>query len=260
MGRIRLLTIVLLILTIADIAPCGADQSKESTLTERVKSYWELQVKDDWPGRYDFTSPAEREKRTREQFVEERKNAPLQYVSYNLGKMEISGAVAWAEVSFEAQVKIAPGSPSKKVTIWQPWKKQEDGQWSVLSPEEAEQEPKLPPSLRQTPDIAALTKRADELWKAKENERLNIVYEFCEPKFKAQTSMDEFVGKKALWAYHSHTLEWAETTGDSGKVKVTSVCKPTDPHVSKLAPQEKSSIEKWVKVDGVWYLAVAGMQ
>jgi hypothetical protein len=254
MQKIRPLIFVALILTIAGIAPCLADQAGDSAFLERAKSYWELQLKDDWPGRYDFITPAARAQITRDQYVAERSNAPLHYISYDLGKFETSGNMAWMEVTFEAKVKFAPDSPAKKVSIWQLWRKDKDGQWCTLSPEESEQEPKLPPSLRATPDTEALAKRADELWRAKENLHLNTVYELIEPKFKEKMSIEEFTGKKGLLSYYSHAVEWAETTGDSGRVKIKSMSKPSDPHLSKGEPMETSSIEKWVKIDGLWYL------
>jgi hypothetical protein len=261
MERIRLLTLVFFILTMAGIVPCSAaGENENSKLLERVKAYWELQLKDDWPGRYDFTSPGFREKMTREQFVSEKQKSPLQYLSYYLGKLEVSGDMAWAEVSFEAKFKPVPDAPVRRITYWQLWRKQCDGPWSALTREEAEQEADLPPSLRENADTDTLAKRSDELWKAKEGQHLDTIYDFLEPKFKATMTRDEFTGKKALWSYHSHSLEWAEASGDSGRVKVKSVFKSTDPHLSKAPPEENTSIEKWVKVDGTWYLAIQGLK
>lgn len=229
----------------------------KSGFEQRVKSFWEYQFKDDWGALYDYLSPSVKAQLTKEKFIKAKtESAPLQYISYNLGNMETSADLGWAEVSFTAKVKLTPDKPDKQLKIWQLWRKDDDGKWNIMAPEEAATQPYFPPSIRAKLDVADLARRVDEFWRAQETQKIETVYELCEPHFKQRMPFEEFVGKKSVYLYLSHSIEWVEAMGNSGRVKIKSTQQHSDPHLSKMPPKEHSSVEHWVRVDGAWYRRV----
>ncbi len=234
------------------VAP-GATRDENLVLKERVKAFWDAQVKDDWSTLYDFLRDPGKETDGKEAFAAKQKDKnPLTFLSYSIGRVETDGDVGWVEMEYIAGARKFPKAPPRQVMVWQVWQKREQN-WYPLPRERLGEVPKMPPSLRPAEEEAALTGRVDEFWDAKEKGRWDIVYEYCDPTFKGRMPAQEFLQRKALRSYLSHSIDWAEVSGDQGKVKITYSYKATDPSLAKLDPEEDSLVEEWVKAGGVWY-------
>lgn len=258
MKRIVIASMLIAGLLLGGIAGAAGIPDEQKSLEKAVKTYWEAQVKQDWGALYDVSPPEVKAGISKEQFVAfNLEKNPIVYLSYDVGRVEVSGKLGWADVAWEARAAKFPEAPPRKLREWMVWAKGEGG-WYPLPPKKAAEEaPQLPPSVRPAGEEAALAKRVDQFWQAREADRWDLVYQFCDPQFRERVSLDEFLQKKALRAYFAHSVDWTEVSGDTGTVRLTSKYRITDPALSKLDPQEDTMLEKWVKVDGVWYLHVS---
>ena len=55
---------------------------------------------------------------------------------------------------------------------------------------------------------------------------------------------------------HSDGAGWVEAIGENGKVRVTIKYKSSDPNLKKAPPKFVRITERWIKVDGEWYVDV----
>lgn len=262
MSVVRILTIALLSsgLLLATAFGGPVEDTDEQVLRYLVRSYWDSQIARDWSRLYDFSSASLKSEITREQFISvNAEKHPLQYISFELGLIEISGDLAWVDVTYSARPSRFSKAVPKTARISEVWKK-ESGEWHHLQREQAEEEaPILPPSQRRESDENVLRERADRFWDAREHGQWEIVYQLCDPKLREQIPLEEFLKKKSLRSYLSHSVEWVEADGDTGKTKIQYKYRMLDPALSKLDPEEESLIEKWIRLDGVWYREVPGV-
>jgi len=216
-----------------------------------VRTYWEASVNRDWSTIYDLDSEAAKSNVPREEFISttERKTF-MHYLSYELGNVEISGRLAWVEMRLSYKYVFAMWEKNAtSLRKWQAWEKS-DGKWYALEETEA---PSRPPSERESADEMELARRVNEFWKARENRQEAVVYDICDPGFRARIPFERFRSMKDLLAYDSHTLNWVEAANGVGRVKVTYKFRYADPSMSKMEPNTKSNLENWIKVAGVWY-------
>jgi len=222
-------------------------------LRERANKFWDARVRQDWGVLYDFLSPSERDKGTRDQFVSQGKEkAPFRYLSYHLGEVETAGDLGWVLTEFEARAVKFDKLPSRRVSQWQVWQKN-NAEWYPLTEGRSELAPSLPPRLRPAAEEARLLKRADEFWEAREKQQWGVIYQYCDPGFRQRVPAEEFLQMKALNLYLFHALEWAEVAGDRGRVRITYRYRSSDPGLAKLDPEEVSVVEDWVKMTDEWY-------
>jgi len=236
-------------------APAYSAQSDQG-LRERAQTFWDARVREDWAVLYQYLPGADRSQTGLDEFAAfSKKNTPFRYLSFELGHTETAGDLGWVKVVSTAQVTGVSQVPPRKTESWQLWEKI-GGNWFPLPAKRLEEAPSRPPSMRPASDEAALTKRANEFWEAKEKEQWGLLYGYCDPEFRKAVSQEEFLQKKARYVYVAHAVDWAEVTGDRGKVRVTCLVRPNDPYLSKVEPADDSSVEDWVKIDGVWYRSI----
>ena len=224
----------------------------ENTLKERAKVFWEARVNGDWATVYQYLSQEEKDKFTQEKFVSSRKEkGPFRFLSYELGGVESAGDLGWVEVRYAIQPLGYPEYPPRQMHLWDVWQK--TGDWYPVPASRSAEFPKNPPRLRPVEEEVSLAARVNGFWEAKEKNDWSSVYQHLDPDFRAGVSAEEFLEKRAFYSYLNHRVEWAEVTGNHGRVKVTYTCRLKDPSVSKLDPVETSVVEEWIKMNNQWY-------
>jgi hypothetical protein len=242
--------VFLMLASLSGVPNCLAQA--DQALKERAQSYWDAQVRQDWAVLYQYLTPYAQSQVGPEEFTASTKEKqPFRFLSFELVKTETAGDLGWVDLISTAQA-AGFSFPPVKTETWEQWEKI-DGTWYPIEPKRRAEAPSLPPSLRPALEEAALTKRADDFWTAKEKEQWDILYDFCDPEFRQTISKEEFLKKKAHYIYVTHSVEWAEVTGDRGKVRVAYLFRSSDPYLSKLQPVGETLVEDWIKKDGAWY-------
>ncbi len=225
-------------------------------LKERAQAFWDARVREDWAVLYRYQPGADGSQAGLDEFTAfSKKNSTFRFLSFELGHTETAGDLGWVKVVSTARVKDVPSVPPRTTETWQIWEKI-DGNWFPSPAKRLGEAPTRPPSMRPAADEAALTKRVNDFWEAMEKEQWALLYTYCDPEFRKAVSQEEFLQKKAHYAYVTHSVDWAEVTGDLGKVRVTCLMRPNDPHLSKVEPKDDSNVEDWTKVEGVWYKSI----
>jgi len=236
-------------------APACAAQEDEA-LKNRAQAYCDAQVKQDWKVLYRYLPPSARDQVSEDQFTElSKQKMGIRYLSFELEKAETAGDIGWVKLVQTAMPEGFKSVEPMKTERWEPWKKIE-GEWYPIPAKEREAAPSRPPSERSATEEATLTKRADEFWGAMEKNEWGIIYTYLEPDFRKTTSLGAWLGKKPFYIYVGHSVEWAEVTGDRGKVMVVYLVRPSDPYQSKMEPLDQTIVENWVRIEGVWYRLV----
>ncbi len=242
-------------LCVAALCQCVAPglSKADQVLEGRARTFWEARIKTDWSALYHYLPPWETNEIKEDEFTASaEKKAGISFLSYELKGSEAEGELGWVRILYTGKPAGIPQASPRTTEIWQVWEKI-DGEWFPVQPNRAKEAPRKPPSLRPAAEEAELTIRADELWGAKEKQQWGVIYDLLDPEFRKNTSKEEFLGMKALYLYLGHKIEWAEVTGDRGKVKILYSIKPADPYLAKLDPQEETLLEDWVKIEDKWY-------
>jgi hypothetical protein len=227
-------------------------------LRERASQLWEARVDHDWAAVYHLLPGEERSKFSEESFTSFReKKGPLHIVSAELGEIAVAADMGWVEVTYKARFVPQPQVPLSEVTIWDIWQ-ETNGHWHPLPKSQRPYVPSRPPNHRPAAEEASLSKRVNEFWSAKETQDWGRLYQYLEPDYQKSVTKQTFLQRKAMFSYLTHSLEWAEVSGNEGKVKIVYSRKFNDPSVAKMAPEEQTAIERWIKVDGQWYRRISG--
>jgi hypothetical protein len=222
-------------------------------LRERAQAFWDARVREDWAVLYRYLPVSDRSQVGLDEFTTfSKEKNPFRFLSFELGEMETAGELGWVKQVYTVQATGVSDVPPRKIENCQVWEKI-DGNWFPISEKRRAEVPSRPPSMRPAAEEADLTKRVNEFWEAKEKEQWGLLYAYCDPEYRKTVSQEEFLGKKALHVYVAHSVEWAEVTGDRGKVRVTYLIRSSDPYLSKAAPEDDAIVEDWVKSEGVWY-------
>jgi hypothetical protein len=233
----------------------GATTENEQALAALARRYWAAEVQQDWRTVYDLLPPGDRAVGSRDEYATWRKERGLVlFVAAEIGETAVSGDLAWVRVKYEFQLAKYPEVAPRQAEMWDIWRNV-DG-WRPVAKKEREAWPKLPPSRRPAAEEAALAARSRELWQAQVAQDWKTYYRYLNPEFQARVPLEKYLGAKAKNTYLSPRVEWAEVIGDAGRAKVLVLAKPNDPGVSKMEPESKVVIEKWVKTNGNWYLDV----
>jgi hypothetical protein len=231
----------------------GCFAQADKGLKERAQAFWDARVREDWAVLYRYQPGSDKSQAGLDEFTAfNKKNSVFRFLSFELGQTETAGDLGWVKVVSTAQPTGVSHVAPKTTESWQLWEKV-SGDWFPIPAKRLSEVPSRPPSMRSAADEAELTKRANDFWEAKEKEQWDLLYAYCDPEFRKTISKEEFQQKKAQYIYVTHSVDWAEATGDRGKVKVTSLIRPNDPYMSKVAPVSDSGVEEWVKIEGVWY-------
>jgi hypothetical protein len=236
--------------------PLDAGRNDPESLRTQAGEFWQARIKADWATVYKYLTPEEKRTITRDEFTAKAKGEnPFIYHQCKVTAVETDGDLGWVKVESSLQPVRYPDLPAQQVQLWQVWK-MGDENWYLLPKELEETMPTAPPSLRSRGEEEVLSQKANEYWVAKEEQDWAKVYQYCDPEFRTDTSKDEFLGKKALYLYLSHKVQWAEVARDKGRVRITYSYTYNDPNMSQFNPVENSVTEDWVKVAGNWYRQV----
>jgi len=247
------LILALMSLNVTRGYPAQADQ----VLMKRAHAFWDAVAREDWTALYQYMPPSSRTQISLDQFTaSNKKKSTFHYLSFKLKKAETDGDLGWVKLVLTTEVKDLPSIPPVTTEKWEQWQKI-DGNWFPIPHKRREEAPSRPPSVRSRAEEAALAKRVDEFWDAMEKEQYGLIYEFLDPEFRKGISQEEFSKKKAKSLYVAHTVQWAEVTGNLGKVRIAYLSHPNDPYVSKAEPQGSTIVQDWIKINGVWYQTVA---
>ena len=234
----------------------GAEQKEEEVLKGRAETYWEAHVKKDWATVYAYLPSADKKGMSEGAYVSLRKgHQSLDFLSYEVGGVEIVDDMGWVEVRYKSVPTGFPGYPPQEMHIWQLWRRVDQG-WFPLSASEYSDWPNNPPHLRQTEEEVGLRKKVDSFWSAIEAEDWQTVYSLLDPGFRAKIPLKEFLEKKAMYSYVSHRIHWVEAVSDTAKAKVSYTRRIKDPNLGKLDPVETTTVMKWAKVEGTWYCLI----
>ncbi len=234
----------------------GCFAQADQGLRERAQAFWDARVREDWAVLYQYLPASARGEASVDDFTTwSKKNTPFRYLSFELEQVETAKDLGWVKVVSAAQVSGFTQLAPRKTESWQPWQKT-DGSWIPVPAKELADVPSRPPSMRPAEEEANLTKRADDFWQAKEQEQWGLIYAYCDPEFRKTVSQEEFLGKKSRYIYVTHSVDWVEVTGDTAKVMVTYLTRPSDPHLSKAEPVGDAAVEEWIKIEGVWYRSI----
>lgn len=246
-----------LVLSIVLAQPVLAARDDSKVLREQATRFWEARVRGDWATVYDYLSEEERAGQTKEKYVETSKaSGPWRYLHYRMGSVEASDNMGWVKIEYSVEPVMFPGIKPRHSDHWQKWEKV-DGKWTLLFAKRNGEFPQLPPSLRPLEEEKAVMKRADKMWKAREHNDYTAVYHLCEPSFRKQVSLDEWLTKRSQNLYLGHEILWAEVKGDRAVVRISFEYRPDDPALTKMDPMKDATMQNWIKVDGQWYLNVS---
>ena len=70
----------------------------------------------------------------------------------------------------------------------------------------------------------------------------------------------QFIDNQMLTRYITHRVHWVEAINDRGVVRIEVKQKMTDPSLTKLPPDHIIINERWIQVDGEWYIDNIGAQ
>lgn len=227
---------------------------EEDRLRDAAAQYWDARAKCDWQKLYNSLSPAEKKKKTAEQFASlmTERNA-FTFVSSKIVDSKVDGNLGWVEMENVLQSKDYEDMPPTKAHFWQVWRKTEDS-WHAMQKEDNMDAPRLPPHLRNTAEEERLSKRIAETWEAKEKGDWPKVYEALSPNFHQKMPVDQFMKMTALNQYLGHQTEWVEAIGNQGRAKTTCLIKSNDPSLAKMDSAQTTMIENWILIDGQWYM------
>ena len=242
------------LLLVAAWAP-GARASDDDValLTARATRFWEARVQDDWKVVFELTPPEEQAAMgNRDTWAAYQQQAgPIRYHRARVYEAFVQKDLGWVRVEFASSPRLYAKLPPTDVTTWQVWQKRDD--WRPVPRQVSDQFPTRPPQARPAEEEATLAKRVDELWNAQAAGDYGRMYDFLEPAYRAATPREEFLARKARYLYSGHTIQWTEVTGDKGRVKIAFTRKLNDPTLYKLDPEQSTTFENWLKIDGQWF-------
>ena len=234
----------------ADSWPARAD---EAVLVQaRARELWAAKVEDRWQVVFDLLPPEEQALAAdRETFARyQKERGPFQYLSAEVGEVIVDGDTAWVAVKFSVKPRGYALKPNQ-IGKWEVWIKRDD--WRPVTNTAEDQFPSRPPHARDTARDALLAARVEALWKLMARGDWGPVYEFLDPRYRAETTLEQHMARRAKYLYSSPAVKWVETQGPTGRVKIDFMRKLNDPTLTKLEFEERSAVEEWVEVDGQWF-------
>lgn len=238
---------------VVGMAP-GAAAVDTHALEALAKRFWAAEVQQDYQTVYGMLASGPENTIRRDDYVTRRKEgkASVRYLAAEVGEIEVAGDLAWVRVKLQGMFPQRSPKPGRPFETWQLWR-YGDG-WHPIPPDERDQWPILPPSLRPAADEAALTQRTIGLWKAKAEQDWKSVYGYMPPEYQARVPLEQFLKSKSRLLYMTPHVEWVEVKGGEAHARIAYLYKINDPAVSKMQAVEQKVTEPWVKVDGDWYL------
>ncbi len=138
--------------------------------------------------------------------------------------------------------------------MWDVWRNV-DG-WRPVAKTEREAWPKWPPSRARLRRKRRSPRDARGSGRRKVAQDWKTYYRYLILRSRHGSRSKKFLTRKAKNYYLSPRVEWTEVIADKGRARVAFLAKSNDPAMSKMEPEPTSSIEKWVKTNGNWYLDV----
>lgn len=246
-------------LTLACAPPAHAGQGatdEAATLKGRAEKIWNARVQDQWDVVYDLMALEEQQAAgDRDKWTAYNKEKGwFKYHTAKVGDAHVDKTVGWVDVVYTTGLRQYPTMPTQETKVWDLWlKNEESGEWRPAHKGQLALYPTRPPAVRPADEEAALWKRQDALWRAREAQDWAAIYEFMDPGYRAATPKENFLKRKSKYLYLRHKVEWVEVQGTTGRTKVFFEQKLNDPTLHKLEPSTEVGYEAWVKTGGEWY-------
>lgn len=112
--------------------------------------------------------------------------------------------------------------------------------------------PGLLPS-RQNPD-GRLKERASGYWDARMRGDLVAQYAFQEPQFREDVTLTAFMQGRGATKILAFEIKEVRVQGDEGLVQLKVNYRVNYPGLTHLPPIDKDLEQRWVQIDGEWYL------
>lgn len=233
-----------------------AAQATVEDLTRHAQRLWSARVAEDWKTVFEYQQ-IESENVTADDFAQwSTANEPFVVRSYTIEDVVVDDDMGWIEAEYESTMRQFPNSPprvSKRVEKWQIV----DGRWKLIPPEKLDLYPESP-KVRDREQEERLTDRFRQSWEARAAEDWDALYAMADPRDRGDVSLDAFAEAKELTKFIDYEIDWVEVIDNVGTVRVAITHKLNDPNMQKLPPTTLVMSEKWVQVDGQWYMDLDG--
>lgn len=222
-------------------------------IEQAVEQYWTARKSGAWETVYAYQDASIRARGDLATFVAwSQKSEPFRVLDFSVLSVEENDDHGWAHVDYETLLSMFPEEPPRWVEAWQKWHRV-DKQW-VLVPFAQRSNFSMAPSRRNLTEEPALRRRLDEFWKARQMGNWSHAYEMIDPNERDGVVYDGFATSEKAIEYFSREVHWVEAVGNLGRIYTTYEYRLSDPNLKKLAPRNRSVIEKWILRDGTWYL------
>ncbi|MBA4372471.1 MAG: hypothetical protein C0402_06370 [Thermodesulfovibrio sp.] len=115
-------------------------------------------------------------------------------------------------------------------------------------------------AIRNVTDEEVIRGRVQEYWSYNIKEEYDKSYDFEYPLYRKMVSRIDYIrGIKANVKWLKADLKKVDVDGDSAKVtvwldtKIEGLSAPNKPQRLEMRSRENEMIEKWTKIDGIWY-------
>jgi len=222
-------------------------------LTAQAERLWSARVQEDWATVFEYQQFRTDEDITVEDFVAwSNENEPFVVQSYEIREVTVDEDMGWTKTQYDSTIRQYPNSPPRTSTRVEKWQIV-DGQWKLIPPDKADLYPASPTD-RDLEQEAVLLERFKDSWTARENEQWQSLYEMTDPRDRDDVSFNDFAEAKSLTSFIDYEIEWVEVLNDVGTVRVRIEHKIDDPNLQKLPSSIVVVDERWVRVDGSWYM------
>ncbi|HNQ23737.1 MAG TPA: hypothetical protein PKK06_11640 [Phycisphaerae bacterium] len=236
-----------------------AEQSNpEARLRARAARLWDARQREDWATAFEFLDPDDRGGATVDAYGEwSSKNEPFVVRSFDLGRVLTEGTCGWVEVNASLAVRKYRDIPARPAHHWEKWRVAE-GEWYPVSKKNLDNYPAAPPE-RDAAQEQLLRTRAEEAARAQIAREWDHLYELTDPRDRETVSREDLEAGFEALEFRSFEVHWVEVLSDRGVVRITYEHKLRDPSLTKMPATRSTNNEKWVRIDGQWYLDIVNV-
>ncbi len=240
----------------SDRTPSHAEQIEQ--LRAAATTLWDARVKEDWAAAYDYLPENIRQRATREEYVAwSSAEEPFITHAYEIKAVYVDGDFGWVELTNTLSMRRMQGDVPRQSPGLEKWQlvRTPSGEptWLPISKELYKLYPDSP-SRRNAAEEARLRERFIESARLREQADWEGLYAMSEPDDRQYLAFEQFVHAMEETTFLEHEVLWVEVIGDLGRVHASFVQRLNDPNMRKLPPKSFTVTERWVPVDGQWYL------
>jgi hypothetical protein len=237
----------------APSAKSGSAATAQEQLQAAVEKLWTARVNEDWRTAFEFLPPDVRARSNPDQYIQwAQAEEPFIVSAFTVKSIEIDGELGWVDVTNDVAVRKMMGEKPRTVTTIEKWLLT-DGQWMPVIKEQFDAYPGKP-SERSASEEARLRERFELAASLREKADWPAVFEFVEPADREMIPFDSWEHSVDAITVLSHETLWVEAIEHRGRVRAKYRQKINDPNLTKLQPEDFLIIERWIAVDGQWYI------